>query len=37
MLDPALLSRCDKDLLLDLPSLENRIKILDIHISKKMD
>ena len=36
MLDPALLSRCDKDLLLDLPSLENRIKILDIHISKKM-
>jgi len=36
LLDKALLSRIDKHLLVDLPSLENRIKILDLHIRKKM-
>jgi SpoVK/Ycf46/Vps4 family AAA+-type ATPase len=36
MLDKALLSRCDKHLLVDLPSFENRVKILDLHIGDKM-
>ena len=36
ILDKALLSRIDKHLVIDLPSFENRIKIIDLHIANQM-